>query len=522
MLKIWSMKQQQQKNEAASGQSKKKKVTAAQLRVQKDLSELALPATMSTHFPNPDDILNFTLTLQPDEGLYKSGLFTFTFTISQSFPHEPPKVKCKEKIYHPNIDLEGNVCLNILREDWKPVLNLNAVVVGLQFLFLEPNASDPLNKEAANDLMTDRDRFRRNVRTSMGGGTVMKESFDRDERSEETGGGKRGMLERLILLAAERHGSYFCFLHSGRGGSSGKGKVLLSAAVVSVWMSYVTKAFPTRSTFPPLPWVLLSFPLRSHGKPNPQTQRRLLDVMVLPSQRLAKARVKWPCATRMMSLGSLSVMCGAWTCLICAMRASMREVTWAAVLFGLVVRAVTPDVPFPVLIEPVRLAQFADRFGFHSFVLTVDQKISHSARLSVVSNPPLLPESSSYVLTARFRGETKTLATLAGSISRPDPYMNFAVLATCSSPCAVSGMSVLPVYWPDMDHSILNFYLFLGGPVYSGEDRMEIVKSVALASKSGRKRCVLDSTAYVVQCLLLYCYCVCYYGFNRSRARCGR
>ncbi|RMX72331.1 hypothetical protein D0869_14726 [Hortaea werneckii] len=179
MLKIWSMKQQQQKNEAASGQSKKKKVTAAQLRVQKDLSELALPATMSTHFPNPDDILNFTLTLQPDEGLYKSGLFTFTFSISQSFPHEPPKVKCKEKIYHPNIDLEGNVCLNILREDWKPVLNLNAVVVGLQFLFLEPNASDPLNKEAANDLMTDRDRFRRNVRTS---------------------GGEGGTLERFMLL----------------------------------------------------------------------------------------------------------------------------------------------------------------------------------------------------------------------------------------------------------------------------------------------------------------------------------
>jgi ubiquitin-protein ligase len=26
-----------------------------------------------------------------------------------------------EQIYHPNLDLEGNVCLNILREDWKPV-----------------------------------------------------------------------------------------------------------------------------------------------------------------------------------------------------------------------------------------------------------------------------------------------------------------------------------------------------------------------------------------------------------------
>ena len=53
---------------------------------------------------------------------------------------------CSLEIYHPNVDLEGNVCLNILREDWKPVLNLNSVMVGLQYLFLEPNADDPLNK----------------------------------------------------------------------------------------------------------------------------------------------------------------------------------------------------------------------------------------------------------------------------------------------------------------------------------------------------------------------------------------
>lgn len=50
------------------------------------------------------------------------------------------------QVYHPNLDLEGNVCLNILREDWKPVLNLTSVMVGLQYLFLEPNPDDPLNK----------------------------------------------------------------------------------------------------------------------------------------------------------------------------------------------------------------------------------------------------------------------------------------------------------------------------------------------------------------------------------------
>lgn len=87
---------------------------------------------MKTDFPDPDDILHFTLTIEPDEGMYRTGKFTFSFDINQNFPHDPPKVRCKEKIYHPNIDLEGKVCLNILREDWKPVLNLNAVIVGLQ------------------------------------------------------------------------------------------------------------------------------------------------------------------------------------------------------------------------------------------------------------------------------------------------------------------------------------------------------------------------------------------------------
>lgn len=40
------------------------------------------------------------------------------------------------QVYHPNIDLEGNICLNILREDWKPVLTISSLIYGLNFLFL--------------------------------------------------------------------------------------------------------------------------------------------------------------------------------------------------------------------------------------------------------------------------------------------------------------------------------------------------------------------------------------------------
>jgi len=159
------------KNEDAAAK-RRPKTSAAQIRVQKDLTELDLPATMKTNFPDPSDLLNFTLTIIPDEGMYKGGAFDFSFNINTNYPHEPPKVKCMQTIYHPNVDLEGNVCLNILREDWKPVLNLNSVMVGLQYLFLEPNADDPLNREAAEELRKNREQFLHNVKISMRGGHI--------------------------------------------------------------------------------------------------------------------------------------------------------------------------------------------------------------------------------------------------------------------------------------------------------------------------------------------------------------
>ena len=50
----------------------------------------------------------------------------------KTYPHDPPKVQCETTVFHPNIDMEGHVCLNILREDWKPVLTIQSVIMGLQ------------------------------------------------------------------------------------------------------------------------------------------------------------------------------------------------------------------------------------------------------------------------------------------------------------------------------------------------------------------------------------------------------
>ncbi|CAM9819083.1 unnamed protein product [Lampetra planeri] len=170
MIKLFSLKQQKKDDEASGAKAGSKKASAAQLRVTKDINELNLPKTCEVVFPDPDDFLNFRLVICPDEGFYKGGKFVFSFKVGQGYPHDPPKVKCETQVYHPNIDLEGNVCLNILREDWKPVLTINSIIYGLQYLFLEPNPEDPLNKEAAEVLQSNRKLFEQNVHRSMRGG----------------------------------------------------------------------------------------------------------------------------------------------------------------------------------------------------------------------------------------------------------------------------------------------------------------------------------------------------------------
>uniref|UniRef100_A0A3Q1GJ70 NEDD8-conjugating enzyme UBC12 n=2 Tax=Pomacentridae TaxID=30863 RepID=A0A3Q1GJ70_9TELE len=169
MIKLFSLKQQKKDEESAGGNrtgAGGKKASAAQLRIQKDINELNLPKTCEINFPDDDDLLNFRLIISPDE-------------VGQGYPHDPPKVKCETLVYHPNIDLEGNVCLNILREDWKPVLTINSIIYGLQYLFLEPNPEDPLNKEAAEVLQTNRRLFEQNVHRSLRGGYIGSTYFER-------------------------------------------------------------------------------------------------------------------------------------------------------------------------------------------------------------------------------------------------------------------------------------------------------------------------------------------------------
>lgn len=160
------------KKTGEDGKKAGKKRTPGEIRIQKDIADLDGGKVATIEFPNPNDLTAFVVKITPDSGFWNRATFSFELEIPALYPHEPPKVTCKNKIYHPNINLEGNVCLNILREDWKPVLDINAVIYGLIYLFYEPNPDDPLNHDAAELFRKDVSRFENVVHRTLRGAYV--------------------------------------------------------------------------------------------------------------------------------------------------------------------------------------------------------------------------------------------------------------------------------------------------------------------------------------------------------------
>ena len=75
-----------------------------------------------------------------------------------------PKVLFRTKIYHPNIDKLGRICLDILKDQWSPALSIGKVLLSISSLLTDANPKDPLVPEIARLYETDRAEFNRMAR----------------------------------------------------------------------------------------------------------------------------------------------------------------------------------------------------------------------------------------------------------------------------------------------------------------------------------------------------------------------
>ncbi|KAL8112751.1 hypothetical protein AgCh_020166 [Apium graveolens] len=73
MIRLLKVKEKQREAaENSNGKPPVKKQSAGELRLHKDINELNLPRTCRMSFPNgKNDLMNFEVTIRPDEGYYK-------------------------------------------------------------------------------------------------------------------------------------------------------------------------------------------------------------------------------------------------------------------------------------------------------------------------------------------------------------------------------------------------------------------------------------------------------------------
>ncbi|KAM0748129.1 ubiquitin-conjugating enzyme [Meredithblackwellia eburnea MCA 4105] len=103
-----------------------------------------------TAVPHEDNLRYFDVEITgPDSSPFEGGNFKLELFLPEEYPMAPPKVRFLTKIYHPNIDKLGRICLDILKDKWSPALQIRTVLLSVQALLSAPNPDDPLANDVA-------------------------------------------------------------------------------------------------------------------------------------------------------------------------------------------------------------------------------------------------------------------------------------------------------------------------------------------------------------------------------------
>jgi ubiquitin-conjugating enzyme E2 D/E len=133
----------------------------ATVRIKKELELFTKdPPTNCSAGPLDDDIYRWQATIMgPSDSPYQGGVFYLDINFPQDYPYKPPKIRFNTKIYHPNINSSGGICLDILKDQWSPALTISKVLLSICSLLTDPNPDDPLVPSIAELYIHNREEY---------------------------------------------------------------------------------------------------------------------------------------------------------------------------------------------------------------------------------------------------------------------------------------------------------------------------------------------------------------------------
>ncbi|VWU52330.1 ubiquitin-conjugating enzyme, putative [Hepatocystis sp. ex Piliocolobus tephrosceles] len=136
--------------------------------------------------PIDDNLMKWRAVIfGPSDTPWEGGTFVLELLFGNEYPNKPPKVKFLTKMFHPNIYIDGNICIDILQKQWSPIYDIAAILTSIQSLLSDPNPKSPANQEAALLFVENRIEYNRRIKNCVKESVVFSDSKLKKEQQED-------------------------------------------------------------------------------------------------------------------------------------------------------------------------------------------------------------------------------------------------------------------------------------------------------------------------------------------------
>jgi len=132
-------------------------------RIWREIRELLdYPVPYWTPYVTTDNCHIWKVVMEGPKGTpYENGKWVLTYQFPMDYPFKPPNIRFLIPIYHCNINNDGKLCLDVLKDCWSPAFTAKIIFTTITALLITPNPLDVLDSVKANVYSDSKDTYNR-------------------------------------------------------------------------------------------------------------------------------------------------------------------------------------------------------------------------------------------------------------------------------------------------------------------------------------------------------------------------